>query len=300
MKTGTESKIKFQKLKNTLRLRFWQTIGVLETLWRVTQINAPAGDIGKLANDEIAAAMEWEGNPDALINALIDSRWIDEDEEFRLIIHDWSEHAPNHLVGAFNKHKKLFADQIAKARGAKQPAIAPCLGTVPSTMPPSQAKPSLTNSNPASPLPPSSTPAEIRPAAGLAGGWDLWNSEEEAKARQALSKCGLKRLDLVIGQCKDRGQTPGDVFHACEEYKANKSKFTSPGAIVEFLRAGVWPVNDVLPIDVANGHSQKQLTEKQFKALESARYKLVKAGIKEACNYTHEEVIAKTKELQDA
>lgn len=162
MKSGTESKTKFRNLKRRLRLKYWEVVGVLETLWRVTQNDAPAGDIGKLENDDIAAALEWEGDPDELIDALIETRWVDRDDEFRLIIHDWSEHAPNHLVGAFKKHEKLFADQIAKRRGAncgivasddarqcakdgaRQGAIAPC----PSKVPKDHAtKPNQTNSN---------------------------------------------------------------------------------------------------------------------------------------------------------
>lgn len=121
MKPGAETKLKFKQLKRRLKLPHWQVVGVLETLWRVAEANAPAGDIGRLTDEDIAAAMEWEGDAGELIGSLVDCKWLDRDEEFRLIVHDWSTHCPNHLKGAFELHKKLFADEIARQR-PKQPA----------------------------------------------------------------------------------------------------------------------------------------------------------------------------------
>ena len=116
MKSGTENKLKFKALKRRLGLPLWQVIGLLETLWRVTNDNAPAGDIGKLTNEEIAAAMEWAGEADELVCVLIEHRWLDEDSEFRLVVHDWSHHVSNFIKGNFVQHKKQFADQVAKER----------------------------------------------------------------------------------------------------------------------------------------------------------------------------------------
>lgn len=157
MKLGTDSKIKFLDLKRRLGLRLWQTTGLLETLWQVTYRNAPAGDIGRISDDSIAAALEWEGPADELINALVEFGWLDRDDEFRLVVHDWSEHVAQHLKGGFAKHGKKFADQVVKSRG-EVPAKQGALGTLPSsgakqgakqdansTLPPSQAKPSQAN-----------------------------------------------------------------------------------------------------------------------------------------------------------
>lgn len=121
MKPGTESKLKFKQLKRRMKLPHWQIIGVLETLWRVTESNTPAGNIGKLTDEEIAAAFEWDGDASELVAALIDCKWIDKDDEFRLVIHDWSIHCPNHLKGAFAKNNILMAD-VAIQQRARQPA----------------------------------------------------------------------------------------------------------------------------------------------------------------------------------
>lgn len=122
MKKDAPTKSKFRTLKRRLGKPHYAVVGVLESLWLATQIDAIDGAIGKLSNEEIAAAIEWDGDADLLIQTLVDTGWLDADPEFRLVVHDWSEHVPTFVKGAFEKHKKLFADQVAKQRprqGAK-------------------------------------------------------------------------------------------------------------------------------------------------------------------------------------
>jgi hypothetical protein len=121
MKQGVENTMKFKKLKRRLRLPYWQVVGLLESVWKLGLTSAQAGDIGRHSNEDIAAAIEYEGDADELVDALVDCEWLDTDPEFRLIIHDWSEHVPTYLKGNFSGRKKAFADVIAKQR-AKQPA----------------------------------------------------------------------------------------------------------------------------------------------------------------------------------
>ena len=116
MKPGAETKLKFKQLKRRLKLPHWQVVGVLETLWRITEANTPEGDIGRLDDEEIAAAFEWDGDASELVAALIDCKWIDRDDEFRLIVHDWSIHCPNHLKGNITQYGKRFADVVARER----------------------------------------------------------------------------------------------------------------------------------------------------------------------------------------
>lgn len=162
MKIGTTELLKFKRLKGRLKLTQWQTIGLLESLWMFTSKNTPAGDIGRCSNEDIAFGIEWDGDPDDLIRVLVDTRWIDESEEYRLIIHDWIDHVPNWLKANFGSHKKTFVGQTAKqptkqpAQGdeqaAKQPAEQPtkqpaqgdeqpALSNLPSNPPPRHATP---------------------------------------------------------------------------------------------------------------------------------------------------------------
>lgn len=109
--TGTPEKLKFKKLKARLSLPFWQTVGLLESLWLVTYANAPDGDIGKLTNEEIAVALEWTGEPETLIDALVTTGWLEANPCacHRLLIHDWPEHCSNSHKGNYAKHGKKFA-----------------------------------------------------------------------------------------------------------------------------------------------------------------------------------------------
>lgn len=124
------TKVKFKRLQRALNLRLWQAVGLLESLWLCTYANAADGGIGKvLSDDDIAAWLEWEGDAAALIDAMVETRWLDRDKEYRLIVHDWHDHCSNQLKGAFAQHGKVFADVAAKERGkqvttddAKQPA----------------------------------------------------------------------------------------------------------------------------------------------------------------------------------
>ena len=119
MKVGTPELLKFKKLRARLNIPIPHAVGLLEILWHVVAKNCPAGDVGRLSDEDIALMLEWEGDPAELITALVETGWIDTDDEFRLIVHDWSEHCPTYIKGNLSRHGKLFADQVAKQR-AKQ------------------------------------------------------------------------------------------------------------------------------------------------------------------------------------
>lgn len=114
MKKDTVTKLKFKRLQRRLKLSLWQTIGVLEAIWHCTLMNAPDGDIGKLSNEEIAAAIEWDDDSETLILTLVECGWLDLDEAHRLVVHDWSDHAPNYLKGSYERFGKSFAGKNAK------------------------------------------------------------------------------------------------------------------------------------------------------------------------------------------
>jgi len=126
LKEGTESTLKFKKLKRRLKLPDWQVIGILESLWKIGRTSAQAGDIGKYSNEDIAATMEYEGDHDELIKTLVETKWLVEDDQFRLYFNDWSQHIPNYLKANFARHKRKFVDQIVKERDGK-PVIAPAV-----------------------------------------------------------------------------------------------------------------------------------------------------------------------------
>lgn len=84
---------KLKRLVRALKIPQYAAVGILESLWHLTAREAPEGNIGKLSNEDIATWIDWDGDSDALIYALVVSGWIDEDEYYRLMVHDWEEHA---------------------------------------------------------------------------------------------------------------------------------------------------------------------------------------------------------------
>lgn len=91
--------LKFRKLQRRLGVSRVVTAGTLELLWIAVQKNAPRGDIGRFDNESIAIECDWEGNPDELVNALVETGWLELSDEHRLIVHDWHEHAPYWVKG---------------------------------------------------------------------------------------------------------------------------------------------------------------------------------------------------------
>jgi len=82
-------------------------------LWHLTAREAPAGNIGKLPDEDIAYSIGWRGDPADLIKALVESGWIDEDTEHRLLIHDWPEHCEDAVHMRLARARLFFADGSA-------------------------------------------------------------------------------------------------------------------------------------------------------------------------------------------
>lgn len=95
--------MKFKKLQRRLGCSKVIAVGTLELLWISTQKNAPRGDIGRFSDEEIAIECDWGQEPSKLISALVDCGWLDVDEEFRLVVHNWAKHAPRYVHGLVAK-----------------------------------------------------------------------------------------------------------------------------------------------------------------------------------------------------
>lgn len=104
----TADLVKFKSLKAKLGTPLYATLGILETLWHFTAKNAIQGDVGKYTNQEIAAWVEWNGNPDALIEALTETKWLDRHSICRLIVHDWHIHADKSVKTTLRNRKLDF------------------------------------------------------------------------------------------------------------------------------------------------------------------------------------------------
>jgi hypothetical protein len=86
-------------LSQILRVRLLEAVGLMEALWHWTARYAPRGDVGTFTNEMMASGVHWHGNPDKMIEALLLAKgasgfgWLEEHPQFRLVVHDWHEHA---------------------------------------------------------------------------------------------------------------------------------------------------------------------------------------------------------------
>src|ERR1035437_1830558 len=84
---------KFAQLKFLLRAPKGATLGWLEAMWHFTARFTPQGNVGKYSDAQIEAWVEWDGEPGALIAALVQSKWLDDDSAYRLVVHDLHEYS---------------------------------------------------------------------------------------------------------------------------------------------------------------------------------------------------------------
>lgn len=80
-----------------------QTIGHLELLWAFVAQKTPQGNIGKWQNSVIAHAAQWQGDAETFVSALVKVGFFDEDQEHRLLVHDWIDHMPNWVRAKLTK-----------------------------------------------------------------------------------------------------------------------------------------------------------------------------------------------------
>ena len=68
--------------------------GIMERLWHYTAKYCPQGNIGKVPDTEIAEVCGWPAKcAGDLVGALLQSGWLDLSEKYRLLVHDWPDHA---------------------------------------------------------------------------------------------------------------------------------------------------------------------------------------------------------------
>lgn len=108
MKRSAVFHTKTTKLCRSLKVRRYVAIGILESLWQLTAREAPLGDIGRLSNEDIATGIDYERNPDRLVDALVESDWLDRSPEHRLIVHDWHEHCEDSVKKFVSRNKLTF------------------------------------------------------------------------------------------------------------------------------------------------------------------------------------------------
>ena len=125
MKRGTPRHPKIYALLRELGLPVRSrpvAIGYLEMLWHFTAEFAPQGDIGKYSDEWIEAALDWTGKRGRLIEALTTSGWCEKSDRYRLIVHDWHDHADGAVAKRLTRLGLSFVSGKGKVTGQGEPS----------------------------------------------------------------------------------------------------------------------------------------------------------------------------------
>ena len=113
MKRGTPEHFKTMRLATLLSVERpcdrAEALGIVEALCNhFAPRSAPQGNVGRCTNQEIADGCYTTRDADVLVRALVESRWLDEHPDFRLVIHDWKEHADEAVRKWLIRNKLLW------------------------------------------------------------------------------------------------------------------------------------------------------------------------------------------------
>jgi hypothetical protein len=115
MKRGGVEHLKTVRLARALGVPHLVAVGLLESLWHFTVKHAIRGDIGRATDEEIEAGVRWPElsaaipNTKPLVPTLIACGFLDLDEQYRLLVHDWPEHADQSVKKTLSNRGHDFA-----------------------------------------------------------------------------------------------------------------------------------------------------------------------------------------------
>lgn len=117
---------KTRKLARALGICPAFAVGLLEAMWHVTAEQQVDGGIGRMANQDIADEMFYDGDADALIEALIACGWLEPMKHCRLYVHDWHEHADDAVQWRILRARRRFASgaESKRAKHTSEPPTA--------------------------------------------------------------------------------------------------------------------------------------------------------------------------------
>lgn len=84
---------------------------VLRLILWVARYKDESGDISGLAAPEIAAICHFPGNPDRLVDALVEARWLDREPAGRLLLHEWTHYQREYISDRQRKRDERSRDR---------------------------------------------------------------------------------------------------------------------------------------------------------------------------------------------
>lgn len=105
---------KTKRLCRLLALPRPMVVGYLHFLWWWAYDYAPEGDLSAFTDEDIADAVDWDGDPSAFVQALVQAGFVDEGR----LIHDWGEFAQKWIERrrADRERKRSAAQKTANSK----------------------------------------------------------------------------------------------------------------------------------------------------------------------------------------
>jgi hypothetical protein len=103
---------KTHRLMARLKTSRAETVGHLNLFWWWCLDYAPDGALTGFSAEEVAIAMEWDGDANALLDALIFAGFIDQTDA-GLVVHDWDEYG-----GKILRQKSAHRDRMRETRAS--------------------------------------------------------------------------------------------------------------------------------------------------------------------------------------
>lgn len=235
MKRSAIGHRKFKKLRLLLELREYAIVGLLECLWHLTARETPRGDIGRISDEDIALALDWDRDPAELIEALVSAGWLDRHAEHRLVVHDWHEHADDAVKKYITRNHLTFASlpvsrPVQTCSDTSGP-VAPNRETsrLPKPMPEPKPEPCTP------PTPPAGSQSEVSPAKtgdGEGGGV----GSDPVRNLPRLPEADLKAIEALLGTATKNVTLGAKEGLALRELWANGCTLSVFLAVVEEKR----------------------------------------------------------------
>lgn len=126
---------KRKRLSRLLGISRRETIGLLHEVWWWAYDYMPEGNLTALTDADIADAVDWEGDPGALVSALIESGFINPDRT----LHDWWDYAQKWI-----ERRRKDAERKRAGRSAPSSEAPPSEGNPPDVLGMSNHSPYVT------------------------------------------------------------------------------------------------------------------------------------------------------------
>jgi hypothetical protein len=182
------------------KVRRSTAVGWLELLWHATAEFAPQGNIGRCSDAWIEAQLDWGGRPGLLVEMLTTTRWIDVHSKWRLLVHDWHDHADDSVRKRLNRAGLYFLTVSEKVTGQdpvtdrKVSATQAENGSLPKPEPKPEPEPEPS----VTPKPPSQVPAIGGSPNGAIAPCDTPKPKGKARPKKAEKSIDQVRQELGI------------------------------------------------------------------------------------------------------